>query len=375
MKTKHFLLASICLFISANLFAQLRVRPSGYTMLGDNSFEINGPLMDHRDTTTVLKVYGQGTYGAKGRISIGDQYFAGTYHVILGEADNNNSDKLWLHGLNGLCATFNSTATDTVFYYYPLVEDVLNIKCPVRSNGIYLTSDERLKENVEHIDDALSVISALNGVSYQYKPIQMPKQDDALLNELAAIDPTGNTSRHKADFDNFYANRNDRSIHYGFLAQEVENVLPELVHTDKDGIKSLDYIAVIPLLVNAIQELRAELAEVKGEDPQSVPAHASRKTTGTDEILDGQLKPELYQNIPNPFNADTQIRYRLPETVHQADLYVYDLQGKQVKKIAVTEHGEAAVTIHGNELQAGMYIYCLIADGKEIASKRMILTR
>ncbi len=375
MKTKHFILATVCLLIATNVFAQLRVRQHGFTMLGNNDYELGDVFQDIRDTTTMLKIYGYGYAGEKARLSFGDQFWQGMYNVVLGEAGTSNTDQLWLHGRDGLCATYNTTGQDTLLYFYPLDDEVLNIKCPVRSNGVYLTSDERLKENVEHIDDSLSVVSALNGVSYQYKATQRPVQDDATLNELAAMDTTGSIARYKTESDKIYANRNDRSTHYGFLAQEVEEVLPELVHTDKDGIKSVDYIAVIPLLVNAIQELRTELAEVKGEEQQNAPAHAPRQTTGTDEILDGLLKPTLYQNVPNPFNADTQIRYSLPETVQQADLYVYDLQGKQVKRIAVAERGESSVTIHGSELQAGMYIYALIADGQEIDSKRMILTK
>ena len=79
--------------------------------------------------------------------------------------------------------------------------------------------------------------------------------------------------------------------------------------------------------------------------------------------------------MQNGIPADTQIRYSLPESVRQADLYVYDLQGKQVKHIVVSDRGQSSVTIHGSELQAGMYIYALIADGQEVASKRMILTK
>ena len=42
----------------------------------------------------------------------------------------------------------------------------------------------------------------------------------------------------------------------GFLAQDVEKVLPELVKTDEDGVKSIDYIGFIPLLVESINEMR-----------------------------------------------------------------------------------------------------------------------
>ena len=83
----------------------------------------------------------------------------------------------------------------------------------------------------------------------------------------------------------------------------------------------------------------------------------------------------LYQNQPNPFSSETVIRCSLPESVAQATIYVYDMQGKQIKSVKVSGRGETSATISGSELEAGMYIYALIADGREIDSKRMILTK
>ena len=47
------------------------------------------------------------------------------------------------------------------------------------------------------------------------------------------------------------------------IAQEVELVMPELVRTDKDGKKLLNYTALIPVLIKSIQELQLEIAELK----------------------------------------------------------------------------------------------------------------
>ena len=65
----------------------------------------------------------------------------------------------------------------------------------------------------------------------------------------------------------------------------------------------------------------------------------------------------------------------LPEAVTSARVIVYNLEGKQLKELNVKARGSASVTIMGNELSAGMYIYALIADGKVVGSKRMILTK
>lgn len=49
-------------------------------------------------------------------------------------------------------------------------------------------------------------------------------------------------------------------LQYGFIAQEVENILPAIVNTDNEGYKSIDYIKVIPFLTNALQELAENTA-------------------------------------------------------------------------------------------------------------------
>ena len=69
----------------------------------------------------------------------------------------------------------------------------------------------------------------------------------------------------------------------------------------------------------------------------------------------------------------TTIDY-IPENAKAAKLCIYNLQGAQIKQIAIAERGEGIQAILGAELTAGMYLYALIVDGKEIDVKRMILT-
>jgi len=91
--------------------------------------------------------------------------------------------------------------------------------------------------------------------------------------------------------------------------------------------------------------------------------------------IDSDTPASLNQNIPNPFSENTTINMYLPNTVSRTTLYIYNMQGEQIKQIAVTERGNTSVTIEGHTLKAGMYLYTLIADGKEVDTKRMILTK
>ncbi len=51
------------------------------------------------------------------------------------------------------------------------------------------------------------------------------------------------------------------------------------------------------------------------------------------------------------------------------------MRGSQVKSFNINERGNASITIEGNSLEAGMYLYTLIVDGKEVNTKKMILTK
>lgn len=90
-------------------------------------------------------------------------------------------------------------------------------------------SDYRLKENVIPIENALSRVSKLNPVSYDWKI--------------------------------------DGSKDEGFIAHELQDVIPYAVNGEKDGeqMQGVDYSKIVPILVKAIQELKAEIDELKAK--------------------------------------------------------------------------------------------------------------
>ena len=94
-------------------------------------------------------------------------------------------------------------------------------------------SDSRLKTDISTINDALGIVGKLRGVSYKWL--------------------------------------RDGSDGIGVIAQEVEEILPSVVVTNEvpglDGmeeVKSVDYGKIVGVLINAINELKAEVDELKG---------------------------------------------------------------------------------------------------------------
>ncbi|MEN8157549.1 MAG: T9SS type A sorting domain-containing protein [Bacteroidota bacterium] len=82
----------------------------------------------------------------------------------------------------------------------------------------------------------------------------------------------------------------------------------------------------------------------------------------------------LFQNAPNPFSEGTKIKYYLEEQVGTATIFIYDMNGKQLRSNKLRLRGSGEITINSGELDAGMYMYTLIADGQVIGTKQMILT-
>lgn len=99
----------------------------------------------------------------------------------------------------------------------------------------FVASDLRLKENIKLINNSLDLIDKLNPVSYNW---------NSLAKEL---------NPNKSD-----------DTDYGLIAQEVEEVLPNVVHGIFDNkYKSIDYIKLVPILISAVKELREEINKLK----------------------------------------------------------------------------------------------------------------
>jgi hypothetical protein len=126
---------------------------------------------------------------------------------------------------------------------------------------------------------------------------------------------------------------------------------------------------------STIEALEARIAKLEKNDNAGMKSANISDTTSDNKESTLAASPTLAQNIPNPFSNTTRIDIYLPETVKNAVLYVYNMQGVQIKSFNINERGTTSVTIEGYTLQAGMYLYTLIADGKEVDTKKMILTK
>jgi len=156
--------------------------------------------------------------------------------------------------------------------------------------------------------------------------------------------------------------------HYSLSADQLEEVFPDLVYENEDGTKSINYVEMVPILVQAIGELKNEILEMRG-------GAARKVATNVDGVGEGVQVLSLGQNRPNPFGTTTDIEVSVPENVQSAFVYVYDLQGKEVQQVDVTGRGKQNVQLNAAELVDGMYLYSLIADGQVVETRRMIVKK
>ena len=128
---------------------------------------------------------------------------------------------------------YSSSGSDSNFMSFGFwgVDDILKItagKVTTVDGTFNNNSDERLKENIKPIENALSDICQLEGVTFDWKESGTQGQ--------------------------------------GFIAQQVEPIIPDVVNTDEDtGMKSINYVGLIGHLVEAIKTQQTQIDDLKAE--------------------------------------------------------------------------------------------------------------
>ena len=229
-------------------------------------------------------------------------------------------------------------------------------------------SDIRAKTNIRDHKLGLAFILLLRPRTYQYKSIDLETKKAKNASNRHPDD----AAKDNDQFANPFAVQQDVTQYSGLIAQEVDAAAQALNENfsgvDKTGVENgglmgLRYAEFTVPLIKAVQEMNEKIENLEKE-LMDLKANKQQNATGD--------KAELFQNAPNPFSQSTLIRYTLPNTTKQATLTIFDLTGKALK-VYPAKAGNGQIIIEAQALAAGMYHYTLIADGKEVATKRMIL--
>lgn len=232
-----------------------------------------------------------------------------------------------------------------------------------------VASDSRLKQNITEFTDGLALLKQIKPVWFQY-------------NGKAGIE----TGEQKF---------------VGIIAQEMQKIAPYTVgsftYQDSLGNKSeyLDYDAnaVTYILINSVKE-QQEVIEQKDAELKDVNAQMaalSRRLEQLERIVaSNTVKPLtgnaarqepnangviLEQNVPNGFSGSSAINFFIPESVKDAKIDVYSVNGVKVNSYRVKERGEGKLTLSAREFQDGVFLYDLVTDGKSNGVKKMVVQK
>lgn len=356
---KLILMTLIVFILFLSSYAQIRVDANGFVGVGT-------PNMLAR-----FNIQPQLSEPSASNLLIGNYYTATEGSMSLGVHNN----YAWIQTWNNKPLYINRAGNNVIFCNQYIWGDVgigqnitpsakLDVNGMIHASGSITSSDSRLKINMNKItldNDFKSKFRKIEPLTYEWKNDQF-KGMEKDMDKLSKID---------RDFYN--------RLQYGFSAQDVLDIFPELVYENNTGILGINYQGFIPILFVMVQDQQAKIEELNSAIQtlkndcylNSNLKSASILTAGNENLTSENV---LFQNSPNPFTATTNIKYYLTNTTNSAILNIYNLNGEQVKSIELRQKGEGNITINSGEFRPGMYLYTLITDGEVIDTKRMILT-
>jgi hypothetical protein len=188
----------------------IQARPRSDVLIGKP--HINGTVFEIKESG--MASIGKPEPGAW--LDVSASGLAGTDYLRLSSDDNTNGDIMIVTSSGDV-----GIGTTSPGPYK------LNINGSVYAMSYDTPSDMRLKDNINKIDSPLDKIKKLNGVSFSWKD---------------GIFPAASGNKH-----------------FGVISQDVEKILPEIVTEGPDGMKSVTYSEIIPVLIEAVKEQQAML--------------------------------------------------------------------------------------------------------------------
>lgn len=322
MKTRKQVFLFLALIISASVNAQLKVSSNGSIWTGYTGYSNiymgtspgGAPYQDYDNGKWAIEVWGENLNiwkpwpSAVRETSVGGDYC--NYYLFVNPSNGVGIGKAPTH--SGIC---------------------LDVNGGIYANDVLLTSDERLKNDIKPLTDKIESLYKLNGKSYKkHSPEDQLKFSEQKLSDGSSI-PGKN-------FPQTAKKARKETSEFGFLAQELKEIYPELVNQDTLGYYYVNYTGIIPLLVEALKEQKAEIEALKLVYYGNNSGVKKVGATSTEPKETAALTyPVLDQNAPNPFNTSTTIGYYLPATITNVSIYVYDMNGVQLKTYPIAERG------------------------------------
>lgn len=238
-------------------------------------------------------------------------------------------------------------------FNYNYVNRALNVSGTIASFGSILTSDKKAKTKIKPLKYGLKSVLDLEPVHYEYNGAYGSSEGEA---------------------------------HIGVLAQNLQEVVPELVvnkaynenDEDYEKINEQSYLAIKDnevkwLLVNAIKEQQTIIENLQSQidEISQILTNANFNEEIKSIEINNNQNNTLGQNSPNPYDSQTIIEYNIVRNVGDAKIKFFNLSGQLIKTVNLQE-GNGKVKISSEELLPGTYTYSLEVDGVVVETKKMV---
>lgn len=237
---KKFALTILIIFASINLFAQLEVVSGGKVGIGFNN--PTAPL----HAIDAIALHGSGLDGLttqKGQI------YANTSLGLYFDAPKTSTGAklpIQFNWRGGGTPAIYITGQGEIGLWNDEPDYELDVNGDIATYGtVRISSDKRFKENIRPIGESLFRLNQINGIAYEQVKIKTTHLTGT--DSLGVIDNEAGKTK------------------FGVVAQDIKEIFPELVDQTKDGYYNVDYIGLIPVIIEALQEQQAEIEELKNK--------------------------------------------------------------------------------------------------------------
>lgn len=242
-----------------------------------------------------------------------------------------------------------------------------NVKVTGSLQGNVVNSAEvnaKSTQTLRPINSALDGIASANPFMYIVRT-QVPGIGTGVVPDSATLTGTvAPTSDPVVSFGKSY---------YALDVNAVKQSFPALIIKDAQGNEYVNYTQLVPILVQAIKELKTELDDLK----EAVASSGTRKVNAATNIATNTLDEgwgSISQNTPNPFTGQSTVRVSVPDDASDAYIDILTLNGASLKRIPVS-NGLSEVSLSSFEFAPGTYLYTLVVNGKVSETRRMIVNR
>ena len=267
-------------------------------------------------------------------------------------------------GLNGsfAAAVYGTTGTQSITStgtYAGFFDGDVKVTGTIATSNFFtlLPNSAPIRNSNNETGSGLPITDRLNNIQFlQYSVTNETDSKEENTLKISTEDILSiNGFENNDEFFNEKPVRNKpASVNYGLEPEQLQKEFPELVYEDGQGNYSVNYVEMVPLLVQSIKELSAKVTILEEQLGIQETTKPVMKTKGKTEDAD---------NVTLTF----------PNNAHEATLNIYDLSGKLLRTSPVNMAETRNLSNYTRGLPTGTYAYTLTVNGQKQKARKVVV--